>query len=73
MTDKHPSPAPVGEFTLFKNDDDRARIECRFQLDTLLLTQASIAGLYDKDVRTINEHLINIFSFLKIQLSGNSG
>lgn len=62
MTDKHLPQPPVGEFLLFQSEDGRARVECRFQSDTLWLTQASMAELYDKDVRTINEHLINIFS-----------
>lgn len=62
MTDKHLPQPPAGEFLLFQCEDGRARVECRFQSDTLWLTQASMAELYDKDVRTINEHLINIFS-----------
>lgn len=62
MTDKHLPQPPAGEFLLFQSEDGRARVECRFQSDTLWLTQASMAELYDKDVRTINEHLINIFS-----------
>ena len=62
MTDKHLPQPPAGEFLLFQSEDGRARVECRFQSDTLWLTQASMAELYYKDVRTINEHLINIFS-----------
>ncbi|ROP56188.1 hypothetical protein EDF81_3738 [Enterobacter sp. BIGb0383] len=62
MTDKNLPQPPAGEFLLFQSEDGRARVECRFQSDTLWLTQASMAELYDKDVRTINEHLINIFS-----------
>lgn len=42
----------------YKNDV-RGGVECRFQSDMLWLTQASMAELYDKDVRTINEDLIN--------------
>lgn len=30
--------------------------------DTLWLSQAAMADLYDKDVRTINEHLVNIYN-----------
>lgn len=62
MTGKHLPQAPVGEFLLFQSDDGRTRVECRFQSNTLWFTQASMAELYDKDVRTINEHLINIFA-----------
>jgi hypothetical protein len=36
-------------------------VECRFAGETVWLTQALIAELYGKDVRTINEHLQNLF------------
>ncbi|KHS69948.1 virulence RhuM family protein [Pectobacterium brasiliense] len=62
MMDKHLPQAPAGEFLLFQSDDGRARVECRFEAETLWLSQASMAELYGKDVRTINEHLINIFA-----------
>ena len=57
----------MGEFLLFQIDDGRARVECRFQLDMQWLTQASIAELYDKDVSTIKEDLINIIA--KVELA----
>lgn len=62
MTDKHLSQSPAGEFIMFASSDGSVRVECRFESDTIWLSQASMADLYDKDVRTINEHLINIFS-----------
>ena len=61
MADNIPQ-APRGEFVLFTSADGAARVECRFEFDTLWLSQAVMAELYDKDVRTINEHLINIFN-----------
>lgn len=54
--------SPAGEFVIFTSGDGRVRVECRFELDTIWLSQAAMAALYDKDVRTINEHLINIFN-----------
>jgi len=54
--------APQGEFVLFTSADGQARVECRFESDTLWLSQAVMAELYDKDVRTINEHLVNIYN-----------
>lgn len=54
--------APQGEFVLFRSEDGQTHVECRFESDTLQLFQSSIAELYGKDVRTINEHLVNIFS-----------
>ena len=55
------SPAPGGEFLLYQTEDGRTRIQCRFEDETIWLTQALIAELFQKDVRTINEHLVNIF------------
>lgn len=54
-------PLPQSEFILYQTEDGRTRIQCRFDNETLWLTQALIADLFQKDVRTINEHLANIF------------
>ena len=60
--DEHITPlAPEGEFVLFEAKDGRVRIECRFASETLWLSQALISEIYQKDVRTINEHLMNIY------------
>lgn len=55
-----PSPPP-GELVLYTTEDGRSRVECRFVDRTLWLTQALLAELFQKDVRTINEHLQNLF------------
>ena len=52
---------PAGEIVLYSTEDGRARVECRFSGETVWLTQALMAELYQKDVRTINEHLRNIY------------
>lgn len=62
MTDKDLIQSPAGEFIMFASGDGRVRVECRFESDTLWLSQAAMADLYGKDVRTINEHLMNITS-----------
>lgn len=53
--------APGGELLLYQTQDGRTRVECRFEDDTIWLTQALMAELFQKDVRTINEHLRNIY------------
>lgn len=53
--------APRGELILYQTQDGRTRIECRFEDETIWLTQALMAELFQKDVRTINEHLVNIY------------
>ncbi len=54
-------PLPQSEIILYQTEDGRTRIQCRFENETLWLTQALIGELFEKDVRTINEHLVNIF------------
>lgn len=53
---------PTGEIVLYPTEDGRARVECRFAGETVWLTQALMAELYQRDVRTINEHLQNLFA-----------
>jgi hypothetical protein len=53
---------PQSEIILYQTEDGRTRVQCRFENETLWLSQALIAELFQKDVRTINEHLVNIFS-----------
>ena len=52
---------PMGEIVLYQTEDGRTRLECRFADETLWLSQALMAELFQKDVRTINEHLQNVF------------
>ncbi len=50
-----------GEFIFYQTEDGQTRIECRFEEETIWLSQALLAELYQKDVRTINEHLKNLY------------
>jgi len=52
---------PQSEIILYQTEDGLTRVQCRFENETIWLTQALIAELFQKDVRTINEHLANIF------------
>jgi hypothetical protein len=52
---------PQSSIILYQTEDGRTRIQCRFEDDTIWLTQVLLAELFQKDVRTINEHLANIF------------
>jgi len=55
------TPPPNSSIILYQTEDGRTRVECRFESETLWLTQSLMAELFQKDVRTINEHLVNIF------------
>jgi len=52
---------PNSEIIFYQTEDGRTRIQCWFENETIWLTQALIAELFEKDLRTINEHLLNIF------------
>lgn len=52
----------TGEFLLYQTEDGRTRIECRFEEETLWLTQAQMAELFQVTVPTINEHLKGVFT-----------
>lgn len=55
------TPAPKSEILLYVSEDGHTRVDCRFEGETLWLSQAVIAELYGKDVRTISEHLTNLY------------
>src|SRR5258708_19222451 len=52
---------PQSSIILYQTEDGRTRVQCRLEQETIWLTQALLAELFQKDVRTINEHLVNIF------------
>lgn len=56
-----PTP-PGGEILLYQAEDGRTRIECRFQDETLWLTQAQLADLFQTSKQNIAKHLKAIFS-----------
>ena len=46
---------------IYQAQDGTTQVEVRFEKDTVWLSQAQMAILFGKDVRTINEHITNIF------------
>ena len=51
----------TSEFLIFTSQDGKNSIEARYEDETIWLTQKLIAELFEVDVRTINEHLQNIY------------
>ncbi len=51
---------PTGEIVLYQTEDGQTRVECRFADETLWLTQALMAELFQVTVPTVNEHLKNL-------------
>jgi len=59
MADDHP--VPQGEFLLYTTEDGKTRVECRFEDETIWLSQALMSELYDRSKKTLSEHLKNLF------------
>lgn len=55
-----PSNPGSGEILLYQTEDGETRIEARLVDESVWLTQAQMADLFQKDKRTISEHLQNI-------------
>ena len=51
-----------GEFLLYETEDGRTRVECRFVDNTLWLSQAGMADLFQVKVPTVNEHLKKLYA-----------
>ena len=67
MTEHNPA-TPGGEILLYQTEDGRTRIECRFENETLWLSQAMMAELFQVTIPTINEHLKGIFAEGELEL-----
>lgn len=50
------------EFLIFTGQAGEQSIEARYEDETVWLSQKLMAVLFDVDVRTINEHLRNIYA-----------
>jgi hypothetical protein len=55
-------PPVPGEFLLYETDDGRTRVEYRFLDETLWLSQAGMAELFQVKVPTVNEHLKKLYA-----------
>ena len=77
-----PSTPPAGEFVVFTTDDGQARVECRFESDTLWLSQAAMAELYQVTPQAITQHIRAVYEegeldqnstckdYLQVQMEG---
>jgi hypothetical protein len=60
MSDELPD-TPVGEFLLYTTEDGKSRVECRFENETIWLSQVLMGELFGRSTKTINEHLKNLY------------
>jgi hypothetical protein len=61
------NPAPSSELVLYQTEDGQTRIQCRFENETIWLTQALIGELFHVSVPTVNEHLKGIYAEAELQ------
>jgi hypothetical protein len=61
MTEEAGGKPSASEIVFFQEEDGTSRIQVRLDGGTVWLTQRLLAELFQKDVRTINEHVQNIF------------
>jgi len=61
LPDKLPDKLPQSEILIYQTEDGQTRIQVRLEDETVWLTQKLMAELFQKDVRTINEHIRNIY------------
>jgi hypothetical protein len=59
MPDNEP---PQSSIILYQTDDGRTRIQCRFEDETIWLTQALIAELFQTTPQNVTLHLKAIFA-----------
>ncbi len=57
----------TAEFLIFTAQSGEKSIEVRYEDETIWLTQKLMAALFDVDVRTVSEHLQNIFTSDELQ------
>ncbi|MFH1507030.1 MAG: virulence protein RhuM/Fic/DOC family protein, partial [Candidatus Omnitrophota bacterium] len=61
MRNKAAKESLKGEIAIYRTKDRKVLLEVRLERETVWLTQKQIADLFTKDVRTVNEHIQNIF------------
>ena len=64
MTEK---PLPQSEIILYQTEDGRTRIQCRFENETIWLTQAQIAELFQTTPQNVTLHLKAIFAEAELE------
>lgn len=67
MTKKLQIRNSTAEFLVFTQQSGDKSIEVRYEDETIWLSQRMMAELFDVDVRTINEHLQNLFNSNEIE------
>jgi prophage maintenance system killer protein len=55
------------QIQIFTSEDGQAHLEVTLEQETVWLSQAQMAELFGKDVRTVNEHIGNVYSEAELE------
>lgn len=61
---------PGFQIILYRSEDGQVKMDVVLEGETVWLTQRQMAELFDKDVRTINEHIQNVYEEAELQRDG---
>jgi hypothetical protein len=61
---------PQSSLILYQTEDGRVRVQCRFENESIWLSQVQMAELFQVSVPTVNEHLKEIYA--DSELSGGA-
>ncbi len=61
MTDNLPDNLPQSQILFYQVEDDQSRIEVRLDGETVWLSQAVMAELYQTSIPNVNIHIKNIY------------
>ena len=50
-----------GPFLIYQAEDGQLKLDVRLENETVWLTQRLMSELFQKNVRTISEHIVNIY------------
>ena len=50
-----------GEMVIYLTKDKKVQLEVKLEKETVWLSQKQMADLFTRDIRTVNEHILNIF------------
>ncbi|MFZ4210142.1 virulence RhuM family protein [Pantoea endophytica] len=67
MSEEQSTPSPAGEFVMFASGDGKVRVQCRFEQESLWLSQASIATLYQITPQAITQHIKAIYEEAELE------
>ena len=56
-----------GEIIIYKTKDGKTSLDVKLEKETVWLSQKQMAELFNKDVRTVNEHIKNVFKEAELE------